>query len=411
MNYQITVVGGGPAGMMAAIAAAQEGASVTLLEKNGALGEKLLLTGKGRCNVTTSRSKREIVAAFSETGNGRFLWDSLNQFGNQDLRQFFEDRGLKLKEERGHRLFPVTDSARSVLDVLQKELTSLGVDIHRRAAVHKVTKHGDLFTLHVSSGNLTTPRLILATGGKSYPQTGSSGDGFSFARKLGHQTTALRGVLVPLESPERKIRKLQGLALKNVALSLWSGDKLITQQFGELLFTHFGISGPIVLEAGRFLGPDLSGDLVAQIDFKPALSVEQLDARLLRESTESPHINYHTLLTRLLPKKIIPLAIRETEVVAAKKISQLEREERQSLINFLKGFQFAISGPQPIEKAIITAGGVDLAEIEPKTLQSRICSGLYFAGELLDLDGPTGGFNLQMCFTTGYVAGRAAAQG
>ncbi len=396
---------------MAAIAAAQEGASVTLLEKNADLGEKLLLTGKGRCNVTTSRDKREIVAAFSETGNGRFLWDSLNQFDNNDLREFFEQRGLMLKEERGHRLFPTTDSAQSVLKLLKRELASLGVRICKRTAVHKVTKHGDLFTLHVSSGNLTASRLILATGGKSYPQTGSTGDGFNFARKLGHHVTPLRAALVPLESRERKIRRLQGLGLKNITLSLWSGGQLLTRQFGEMLFTHFGISGPIVLEASRFLGRDFPGSMAAQIDFKPARSAEQLDARLLRESVESPHINYRTLLTHLLPKKIIPLAIRETEVAAAKKISQLGREERQRLISFLKGFRFTVSGPRPIEWAIVTAGGADLAEIEPKTMQSRVCSGLFIVGELLDLDGPTGGFNLQMCFTTGYVAGRAAAGG
>ena len=453
MNHKLIVVGGGPAGMMAAIGAAQKGVPVILLEKNNSLGKKLLLTGQGRCNVTTGRSKREVIEAFSETGNGRFLWDSLNQFDNEDLRRFFETRGLKLKEERGGRLFPVTDSAQSVLSLLKKELVSLGVEVRKRTAVHKITKQpksytfrhselpqaaknpisegsrsykilrpeasgrrmtgerGNLFTLHTSNGKLTTSRLILATGGKSYPQTGSTGDGFNFARKLGHRVTPLRGALVPLESPERKICKLQGLGLKNVVLALWCGKQLLTHQFGEMLFTHFGISGPIVLEASRFLDFNLLERITAQIDFKPALDAKKLDERLLREITKNPYLNYSGLLKLLLPKKIIPLAVAETGILAARKISQLSHDERQQLICFLKNFRFEISGSQRIEKATITAGGVDLSEVEPKTMESKICPGLFITGELLDLDGPTGGFNLQMCFTTGYVAGRAAARG
>ena len=453
-DRKIIVVGGGPAGMMAAIAAAQKGALVTLLEKNDTLGKKLLLTGKGRCNITTSCEKREIIEAFSETGNGRFLWDSLNQFDNQALRQFFEDRGLKLKEERGRRFFPVTDSSQSVLDLLQKELGSLGVVVRQRTAVHKITRQSkfytrrhsesrwvgtknpssevtrsheilrsdvtsdlrmtgggkNLFTLHTSGGKLTTSRLILATGGKSYPQTGSTGNGFGFAQKLGHRIIPLRGALVPLESPEKKIHKLQGLGLKNVVLALWCGDELLTYQFGEMLFTHFGISGPIVLEASRFVDFGLVGRITAQIDFKPALDIEKLDQRLLREVAKSLYLSYQGLLKLLLPKKIIPLAVAETGISATKKISQLSRRERHRLIRFLKNFRFEISGPQRIEKAIITAGGVDLAEIEPKTMESKVCPGLFMAGELLDLDGPSGGFNLQMCFTTGYVAGLSASE-
>lgn len=396
--------------MMAAIAAAKSGAQVALLEKNNALGQKLLLTGKGRCNVTTSRSKREIVAAFSQTGNGRFLWDSLNQFGSRDLRDFFETRGLALKEERGHRVFPITDKAQSVLDVLKKELISRGVTIHRQVVVRGVARRKDYFVLSTNRGEWSTSRLILATGGKSYPQTGSTGDGFAFARKLGHRVTPLHAALVPLESPEKKILELQGLSLKNVTLSLWLGEKLITRQFGELLFAHFGISGPIVLEASRFLDPSLLGKVTAQIDFKPALDAQKLDKRLLREVQENPYLGYRTLLTHLLPKKVITLAVAETGISATKKISQLEREDRQRLISFLKVFRFEISGPQPLEEAVITAGGVDLSEIEPKTIESKICPGLFITGELLDLDGPTGGFNLQMCFTTGYVAGLSAAR-
>lgn len=396
--------------MMAAIAAAKSGAQVALLEKNSALGQKLLLTGKGRCNVTTSRSKREIVAAFSETGNGRFLWDSLNQFGSSDLRDFFETRGLALKEERGHRVFPITDKAQSVLDVLKKELISRGVTVHRQVVVRGVARRKDYFVLSTNRGEWSASRLILATGGKSYPQTGSTGDGFAFARKLGHRVTPLHAALIPLESPEKKILELQGLSLKNVTLSLWLGEKLVTRQFGEMLFTHFGISGPIVLEASRFLDPSLLGKVTAQIDFKPALDAQKLDKRLLREIQENPYLGFRTLLTHLLPKKIITLAVAETGISATKKISQLKREDRQRLISFLKVFRFEISGPQPLEEAVITAGGVDLSEIEPKTIESKICPGLFITGELLDLDGPTGGFNLQMCFTTGYVGGLSAAR-
>jgi len=406
---EVVVVGGGPAGIMAAVAAAQKGAEAVLLEKNRSLGKKLLLTGKGRCNVTTSLGRLEIIKAFSETGNGQFLWNSLGQFDNQDLKTFFQKRGLILKEERGHRLFPVSDQATSVLALFKKELGKFGIRVIYQTEVRRVLKKGSTFVAETSQGRVIGRRLILATGGRSYPQTGSTGDGYAFSAHFGHTVIPPRPSLVPLVTKGPVAKSLQGLTLKNVSLALLANSDLVTEQFGELLFTHFGLSGPTVFEASRFLKPNLAKPWQARIDLKPALSYEQLDRRLLREIEAYPRKSVRFLLTLLLPRKMVAEALKQTGLAASQKMGVLTKEDRRKLTTFLKDFRLEVVGTRPLAEAIVTAGGVDLKEIDPQTMQSRLCPGLFIAGELLDLDGPTGGYNLQMCFTTGYVAGRAAA--
>ncbi|MFW6110222.1 MAG: NAD(P)/FAD-dependent oxidoreductase [Patescibacteria group bacterium] len=410
MKYSCIIIGGGAAGMMAAIQAAKNSISVALLEKNKILGKKLLLTGKSRCNLTTAKNKKKIIAAFEETGNGKFLWDSLNNFDNEDLCNWFRSRGLELKEERGKRIFPVTDKASSVVNVLREELEKQKITIHKKTKAKKIEKKDGRFTIKTNKKAFETEKVILATGGKSYPQTGSTGEGYKFCKQLGHRITSLKGSLVPFKVKDKDITSLQGLKLKNVTLSLYSNKNLITKQFGEMIFTHFGISGPIVLEASRFYDPEKHKNATAQIDFKPALDKETLDQRILREIKENLYLDYKNMLKNLLPSKIIPLTVKKTNIDPHKNISQLTQEERQKLIHLLKKFEFKIKGTLGIKEAIITAGGVDLAEIEPTTMESKLCPDLYIAGELLNLDGPTGGFNLQMCFTTGYTAGKAAGK-
>ncbi len=400
--------------MTAAIAAgrqcstAPQSTDVTLIEKNNQLGQKLLMTGKGRCNLTTAKSKREIVEEFAKSCNGEFLWNSLAQFDNKDTVQFFKDLGVKLKEERGQRIFPKSDQARTVLNALQKELSQQNVKIKLDCEVSAVQKKEDVFIIQIADGKeLKADKLIIATGGLSYPETGSTGDGYYFAQHFGHAVNVLKPALVGLEVPHEEIHRLQGLTLKNVTFRLFREDKLLAEQFGKLLFTHYGISGPIVIEASRFID-DSEGRLLGEIDLKPALDKQQLDERILREIEKSPKQLFKNMMKSLLPSAMVHIASDWTGILEEQQAGLITAEQRTELIKFLKHFRFIIDCSRPIEEAIVTAGGVSLDEIDPQTMESRIVKNLYIAGEILDLDGPTGGFNLQMCWTTGYAAGKSA---
>ncbi len=405
---KVTIIGGGPAGMIAGIAAARHGAGVTLLEKNEQLGRKLLMTGKGRCNLTTTKSKREIVEEFAKTCNGEFLWNSLAQFDNKDTMQFFEDLGVELKEERGQRVFPKSDQAQTVLSALRSELQNQDVKVKTETEVTAIKKLEHGFTVATADRDIETPALIIATGGLSYPETGSTGDGYAFAQSLGHTINTLKPALVGLEVPHGEIHHLQGLTLKNVTFRLFRENELLAEEFGELLFTHYGISGPIVLEVSRFID-EREGRLLGELDLKPALSKSQLDDRILREIKKSPRQLFKNMVKNLLPSAMVHIASDWTGILENQQAGQITAEQRFQLVNFLKRFRFVIDCSRPIDEAIITAGGVSLEEISPHTMESKLIPGLYFPGEILDLDGPTGGFNLQICWTTGYVAGQSAS--
>lgn len=407
----IVVVGGGPAGMMAAIAAGQLCRNVTLIEKNSSLGRKLLLSGKGRCNLTNACSLEDFLIRFS--GNGGFLRDAFKQFFNQDLISFFEERGLKLKIERQQRVFPASDSSNIILKILAKELRKNKVKILFNSAAKKVTLHnGRVKAVAVDNKkDIPCDRLILATGGISYGFTGSTGDGFAIARQLGHAITALRPGLIPLETKQPYPRRLEGLTLRNIRLRFTYGRRQMASDIGELMFTKTGISGPLVLSlSGRVVdGLDKKNQVYLDIDLKPALSKEQLEARLLREFKASPARTIKNILKNLLPQRLISLFLEIAEVEPGKNASHVSRAERRRLIELFKALRLEIKGPRPIKEAMVTQGGISLKEIDPRTMASRIIEGLYFAGEIIDVDADTGGFNLQSAFSTGYLAGKNAA--
>lgn len=420
MIYDVVVIGGGPAGMMAAIQAARLNKNVIILEKNDALGNKLLLTGKGRCNVTTSKSTDEIVKAFGK--NGKFLFGPLSRHSNTDTMRFFEEVGVKLKEEQGSRIFPDSNSAETIRDALEAEMRKANVTIKLNTTVKSIkppSPSNETFTISVGKQEyLQSKTVIIATGGRSYPRTGSTGNGYRFAQELGHTIIYPTASLVPLYVDSGEVRSLAGLGLKHVRITFFRSDRPdpYCSYFGEMLFTHKGISGPIVLEASKHIGHLLaeignspSGvKIKATIDLKPALSEKQISQRIHRESEESPKSEYKTMLAGFLPKSLIDVAIHRTNIDPHQQISTLSREQKDSFIAFLKNFDFNITAIAPIEQGVVTAGGVDLKEVSPKTMGSKIVPGLFFAGEVLDLDGPTGGYNLQVAWTTGYVAGTSA---
>lgn len=408
---KIVVVGAGPAGMMAAIRASELIPDVTLIEKNPSPGKKLLLSGKGRCNLTNFCDLDTFLKRFSS--GGQFLRDAFKKFFNQDLINFFEKRGLKLKVERQERVFPVSDKANSILEVLKKELSQHKVKlVYKTRLKDIIIQDNKIKGLLLDAGTLMlADRLILATGGRSYSFTGSSGEGIDLARKLGHRITPLRPGLVPLETRQAYTKTLQGLTLKNICLKFGDGKRKIISALGELLFTGCGISGPLVLS--------LSGQLVdwlnqgkqvfVEIDFKPALSKEQLNARLLREFNLNPKKNLKNILKSLLPQKMVDIFIEKAKISPHKTASQITQTERRSLVSLLKALRLDIIRSRPLEEAMITRGGVSLKDINPRTMESRLIKGLYFAGEILDVDADTGGFNLQAAFSTGYLAGESAA--
>ncbi len=411
MMKKVIVIGAGPAGMMAAATAAENGAQVILLEKKAQVGKKLEITGKGRCNIT-SALENNFTGAYPR--NGKFLFSALNEFSNFELINFFNSRGLMTKVERGKRVFPVTDNAKDVVKVLYENLVQAGVTLHTNAAVQKIlVKSNKITGLATDEMEYSCDAVIVATGGMSYPGTGSTGDGYIWAKDLGHTIVELRPSLVPLVTQEKWVRDLKGLSLKNVQVTLFQVDgKKMGEEFGEMLFTHFGVSGPIILS----LSSNVS-DYFAQykkeaklfIDLKPALDEDMLENRLQRDFAKFSRKQFKNSLDQLLPKKLIPLMISLSEIDGDKQVHQITRAERKRLLGLLKQFPLTITGTRPIKEAVVTAGGVDVKEVDPKTMESKIISSLFFAGEVLDVDGYTGGFNLQAAFSTGFVAGKYAS--
>lgn len=406
----VLVVGGGPAGMMAAIAAAEGGGRVTLLEKMPQLGRKLLITGKGRCNVTTDFGQEQLIEHIHH--NPRFVYSALARLGPRDVRAFFEDRGCPLKVERGGRVFPKSDKAQSILDVLLTALKEAGVAIQTKAAVEEVIQNKDQsWTVRTSAGSYQGKALILATGGASYPATGSTGDGYRMAEELGISVVPARPALVPLVCQAGWVQAAQGLSLRNIRVIFTAKGKILYSDFGEVMCTHFGISGPIVLSAsGRLVDywQDNPGPIQATIDLKPALDEKQLDDRILRMIQKDGRKHLVNGLKSLLPQKLIRPFIEEAGLDPNQRMLDLTRSDRLKMRYLLQNMPLTVTGPRPIREAIVTAGGIAIRQVAPKTMALRSYEGLYACGELLDIDANTGGFNLQIAFSTGYVAGHAA---
>ncbi len=409
---KLVVVGAGPAGLMSAAIAAERGARVILVEKMAKVGRKLSITGKGRCNLTTSVDGSDLIKGFP--GNGRFLHSAFHEFSNTDLIQFFHKRGLQTNVERGNRVFPVSDKAEDVVDLLNNNARKAGVEILLSATVTNIIiKDSKLAGINSDRGEFAVDAIIIATGGMSYPGTGSTGDGYVWAKQLGHRVIHPRPGLVPLQVSEKWIKELQGLGLKNVrARTYTEKGKLINEDFGELIFTHFGLSGPIILSMSHDIGYHLfkqQQPVTIKLDLKPALQEEKLDERIQRDFNKYSRKMFKNALNDLLPQKMIPVIISLSGIEAEKECHQITRTERLALVRLLKNFTMTITGTRPIAEAIVTAGGVDVKEVNPKTMASKLVKGIYFAGEILDVDGYTGGYNLQAAFSTGYVAGKYAA--
>ena len=408
---RIVVVGGGPAGMMAAIRASELHQEVTLVERNSTLGKKLLLSGKGRCNLTNSCELDQFLKRFSK--NGSFLRDAFKKFFNLELMRFFEERGLKLKIERQLRVFPETDRSGSVLEVLKSELERNKVRIvYKALACDILIEHDAVKGVMLEEGRqISAERVIVATGGISYRFTGSTGQGLTLAKRLGHALVPLRPGLVPLKIAQRFVSSLEGLVLKNISLRFCSGKKEIVSEIGELLFTREGISGPLVLSlSGQIVDWLAHNRVYAEIDLKPGLSVEQLHQRLLREFKESPAKSLKHILKELLPLRFVDIFVTVAALDPKAKANQVTQEARNTIVSLLKSFRVDIASAENIEEAMVTRGGVSLKDIDPRTMESRSVKGLYFAGEMIDIDADTGGFNLQAAFSTGYLAGESASR-
>ena len=408
MAKEIVVIGGGAAGLMAAITAARQGAAVTLLEPNERLGKKVNITGKGRCNVTNDCDRETLLASIP--GNGRFLYGALTRFTPRDTMAFFEALGVPLKVERGNRVFPVSDSAFDITNALERELKRRKVRWVRDRAVSVETADGAVCAVTGEKGTYPVQAVILATGGMSYPGTGSTGDGYRIAEALGHTIVPPRGSLVPLVCAGEDCPAMQGLSLRNVAVTVYNGKKkAVFRDFGELLFTHFGVSGPLVLSASAHMRHFTKKRYRLEIDLKPALDEQQLDKRLLADFAKYANHDFQNGLDDLLPQKLIPVVIELSGIPGRQKVHDLTREQRQSLLRVLKHFPVEVSAPCPVTDAIVTSGGVKVGEVDPKTMESKLVKNLYFAGELLDTDAYTGGFNLQIAWSTGRLAGQSAA--
>ena len=407
MSKAIVVIGGGAAGMMAAISAAERGASVTLLEPNERLGKKLNITGKGRCNLTNNAGLEELLANIPR--NGKFLYSAFSRFSAQDSMAFFEDLGVPLKTERGNRVFPVSDRAFDVSAALERRLKKLRVRLVRDRAKRLEIADGAVRGVLGEAERYPAEAVILATGGVSYPATGSTGEGHRMAAEAGHTVTPLRGSLVPLRDFGAG-KALQGLSLRNVGLTVFENSKRIYADFGELVFTHFGLSGPLVLSASAHMRRFGERAYHLEIDLKPALDEPALDRRLLSDFEKYRNQDFCNALDDLLPKKLIPEVIRASEINPRRKVHDVTKEQRRGLLQILKHFPVAIAGPCPVTDAIVTSGGVKVREIDPASMASRLVQGLYFAGEIIDVDAYTGGFNLQIAWSTGRAAGIAAAE-
>lgn len=404
---RVAVIGGGAAGMLAAIAAAEHGHQVQLFEKNEKLGKKIYITGKGRCNVTNACDTEELFAAVVH--NPKFLYSSFYSFTNQDMMELVERNGCPLKTERGGRVFPVSDKSSDVIRALTVCLKNAGVQVRLYEEADSVeTRDGRVSGIRLKKTReiVSADAVIVATGGLSYPSTGSTGDGYRFAEKTGHTVTDLSPALVPFETAEPVGRDLQGLALKNIQAKILKGKKVLYEEFGEMLFTHFGVSGPVLLSASSYGAAQLKkGPLTLSLDLKPALSEEQLDARILRDFEEQKNKQYKNSLSRLLPAKMIPVIVERSGIDPDKKINEITKEERRRIVQAVKDFRLTLTGLRGYKEAIITQGGISVREINPSTMESKLVKGLYFAGEVLDLDAVTGGYNLQIAWSTGHLAG------
>lgn len=415
---KIIVIGGGPAGMFAAIAAAEAGSQVTLLEKNEKLGKKLYITGKGRCNITNAGDMDNLFANIMT--NAKFLYSAFYSYDNQRVIDFFESNGLRTKIERGNRVFPVSDHSSDVIATLQKVLKEKKVKIMLHTQVQRLLEEPsvDDMSQNVVTGvkledgtTMQADAVIVATGGFSYQTTGSTGDGYRFAKEMGHTVTDIHPSLVPFLAKEVYVQQMQGLALKNVEVRILNGKKLLYQEFGEMLFTHFGVSGPLLLSASAAIKPSLTaGELSMFIDLKPALSEEQLDHRLLREFDEAKNKQFKNSIGGLFPAKMIPVMLELSGIDPEKKVNEITKEERRYFIGLIKAFPVTLCGLRDFNEAIITKGGVKVKEVNPSTMESKLVPHLYFCGEVLDLDAMTGGYNLQIAWSTGYLAGVSAAQ-
>lgn len=409
----VIVVGGGAAGMFAAIAAAKNGHQVTLYEKNEKLGKKIFITGKGRCNITNAADMEELFDAV--VTNSKFLYSSFYGYTNQNVIDFFEDAGVPVKIERGNRVFPISDHSSDVIRALEREMKKVGVKVCLNTEVKSVEAEKGKFNKVVLKDTTTqaADACIVATGGLSYRSTGSTGDGFRFAENVGHKVTQCFPSLVPMETKEPWICELQGLSLRNVEAKILDGKKELYKDFGEMLFTHFGVSGPLIISASSYVGKkfmDKNGqkkELTLEIDLKPALTEEQLDQRVLRDFEENHNRQFKNAITKLFPTKLIPVMLELGGIDPEKKVNSIEKEERKQFVHLIKHFRMTLTGLRGYLEAIITKGGVNVKEIDPGTMESKLVKVLYFAGEVLDLDALTGGFNLQIAWSTGYAAGNA----
>ena len=404
---KVLIVGGGAAGMLASIFAARNGNDVHVFEKNEKLGKKLFITGKGRCNLTNACDMDTLFS--SVVTNDKFLYSSFYGYTNQDVMDFFESLGLQIKVERGNRVFPASDHSSDVIKVLEKEMKAQGVQIHLYQTVTQIAKKDGRFAaLKLADGTVVEgDACILCTGGMSYQTTGSTGDGYRFAKALGHKVTELRPSLVPIETKEYFVPELMGLSLKNVETRILDGKKVLYQDFGEMLFTHYGVSGPLILSASAYIGKELSEkkELKLSIDLKPSLSEEQLDARVLREFEANHNKQFKNAIGGLFPSKLVPVMIAESGIDSEKKVNVISKEERQGFVHLIKNFEMTLIRLRDYKEAIITQGGINVKEVNHSTMESKLVEVVYFAGELLDLDAVTGGFNLQIAWSTAYAAG------
>lgn len=421
---KVIVIGGGPAGMMAALAASEVGHEVLLLEKNEKLGKKLYITGKGRCNITNSSDMENLFA--NVMTNSKFLYSAFYGYDNQMVIDFFESEGLALKNERGNRIFPVSDHSSDVINTLQRALKKAGVEVKLYTEVEKILyeerpdaeeldkkePHQIVKGVQLKSGlvegkkTVIADAIIVATGGFSYQATGSTGDGYRFAREAGHTVTEIYPALVPFNAKEEYVREMQGLALKNVTVRIYDGKKKLYEDFGEMLFTHFGVSGPLLLSASAMISPKYTAkELQMEIDLKPALDTEQLDKRILKDFEEAKNKQFKNSIGKLFPTKMIPVILELSEIDPDKKVNEITKEERASFVKLIKAFPVTLNGLRDFREAIITKGGVKVGEINPSTMESKKVKNLYFCGEVLDLDALTGGYNLQIAWSTGHLAG------
>ena len=407
----VLVIGGGPAGMMAAITASEHNHKVTLIEKNSVLGKKMSITGKGRCNITSSLDMSEFIKNIP--GNGKFLYSAFQNYTNEDVINFVKSQGIDVKEERGNRFFPVTDKAQDVVNCFERRLKELNVKIKFNTSAESIITDenkaiGAILKCNGKTEKILADKIIISTGGKTYSVTGSTGDGYKLAKDIGHTITEIKPSLVPLECYEKDIcQEMQGLSLKNIKISIEDKEKhkTIYEDFGEMIFTHFGVSGPTILSASSHLVRYKDLNCILHIDFKPALSKEKLDERILRDFEMFKNKRFKNSLDELLPQKSINTFIKLSKIDPEKQVNEITKGERQNLVNLLKDFCLEIKGFRPIDEGIVTCGGISIKEVNPKTMESKIIENLYFAGEVLDVDGYTGGFNLQIAYSTGYTAG------